>query len=341
MKWMFVTSDYLYIDEGSEEIKDQIRHASYSLLKTLPSMEFADLFTAYRSGRVSPEDFTDRIVESESFENFVSSFSKQWLRFSEISQNAPDRVKYAPFYDDDLEVEFQKETTSYIKYLFTENRKLTELIKSDYHFINDKLAVLYGIENVRHNEVRKVDADDANDRMGILSHGGFMAATSNGVEDMPFRRAKWISENILDKVIPPPPDEIDVTAFGKAESQDFASRIEAHIVSESCQDCHKLLDGLAIDIHMFDGLGRLKEKDFSDEEVRSHLMSLTGKVSSSDRGIASAFTKNLITFINGRRPGIGDLQVVDTILNENKETGYRARDILRDVIAHFFEVVPQ
>jgi hypothetical protein len=339
MKWMFMTSDYLYIDGGSKEIKGQVRHASYSLLKTAPSKEFADLFAAYRSGKVSAGGFTDHIVESESFDNFVASFSKQWLRLSEISQNAPDRVKYAPFYDDDLEVEFHEETASYIKHLLTENRRLIELIRSDYHFINDKLAVLYGIENVRHNEIRKVDAGDANERMGILSHGGFMAATSNGVEDMPFRRAKWISENILDKNIPPPPDEIDVTAFGKAESQDFASRIEAHIVSESCRDCHKLLDGLAIDLHMFDGLGRLKEKEFSADDSRRRLARLSGKVSSSAKGIASAFTKNLITFINGRKPGISDLQVVEGILNENYEAGYRARDILRDVIVHYFSPV--
>ncbi len=92
---------------------------------------------------------------------------------------------------------------------------------------------------------------------------------------------------------------------------------------------------------MYDGLGRLKEKDFTDEEVRNHLGNLRAEVSSSERGIASAFTKNLMTFINGRRPGIGDLPVVDAILNENKETGYRARDILSDVIAHSFTVVPQ
>ena len=94
-----------------------------------------------------------------------------------LEENAPDRVKYAPFYDDNLEEDFQKETAFYIKYLFTDNRKISELVESDYHFINDKLAVLYGIENVKHNDIRKVDAGDRNDRMGILSHAGFMAAT--------------------------------------------------------------------------------------------------------------------------------------------------------------------
>ncbi len=336
LKWMFMTSDYLYIDGSSDDFNGQLRYASYSLLKTVPSKGFAKSFQAYQSGEMSVEKFTNFIVEDQAFENFVSSFSRQWLRLSEIDQNAPDRVKYAPFYDDNLEVEFEEESASYIEHLFTNNRKLSELVDSDYHFINDKLAVLYGIENVRHNDIRRVDAGVVNERMGILSHAGFMAASSNGVEDLPFRRAKWMSENILDKAIPPPPDEIDVTAFGKAEKQDFASRIKAHINNESCSECHKLLDPIALDIQIFDGLGRLKDEEFSAGEAEKHLEGLRDKVTSSDRRIASAFTKNLITFVNGRKPGINDLQIVSQILDETKSDEYRAKDILRGVISHYF-----
>jgi hypothetical protein len=336
MKWLFLTSDYLYIDSDRNDFKGLLRYAAYSLLKTVPSESFAKAFAQYNSGQMSTGAFADHVVSSEGFNNFVLSFAKQWLQFSEIDQNAPDRVKYSAFYDDDLEEDFQNETSAHIKYLFTANRKLSELVEADYHFINDTLAVLYGIEDVRNNEVRQVEASAGNRRMGILSHGGFMAATSNGVEDLPFRRAKWISENILDKTIPPPPDEIDVTAFGKAQKQDFSSRIEAHINSEKCGECHKLIDPIAIDIHMFDGLGRFKKEEFAPDVAEEHLASLKEKISTSERRIASAFTKNLLTFINGRRLGINDLLIVNQIMDETKRDGYRARDILEKLIANYF-----
>lgn len=336
LKWLFMTSSYLYIDGRGNDFKDHLRYASYSLLKTVPTKEFAGWFESYHSGKMKVKEFTHHIVESKSFENFVSSFSRQWLHLSEIDQNAPDRAKYAPFYDDNLEEDFQNESASYIKYLFTDNRPLSELVESDYHFINDKLAVLYGIKQVRHHDIRKVDAGDSHSRMGILSHAGFMVATANGVEDLPFRRSKWISENILDKVIPPPPDEIDGSAFGKAERQDFSSRIDAHISSESCRECHKLIDPIAIDIHMFDVLGRFKKEEFSADDAERHLKSLKKTIASSERRIASAFTKNLITFINGREPGINDLQIVNQIMDETKKEGFRAMDILVEVISIYF-----
>lgn len=340
MKWLFVSSDYLYIDGLGDDFKSRLRHASYSLLKTIPSKAFAGAFASYSAGEMDVDAFTRCVVESESFDNFVASFSSQWLQLSEISQNAPDRLKYAPFYDDNLEGEFRDESASYIRYMFTGNRMLSELVDSDYQFINDKLAVFYGVENVRHHDIRRVDVGDRNDQLGVLSHAGFMVATANGVEDLPFRRSKWISENIMDRLIPPPPDEVDVTVFGKTERQDFASQIEAHISSVSCRECHKLLDPVAIDIHMFDVLGRLKSESFSPDDAEKHLESLKKTVMKSERRIARAFTKNLITFVHGRRLAIDDLQRIDQIMDETKEDGYRAQDILAEVIAAYFPPHP-
>lgn len=338
MKWMFVTSDFLYIDGECTSLKGQLRHASYSLLKTTPSAAFTESFKKYRSGEWGAKAFTNDLVKSEGFGDFVASFSSQWLELSEIDQNAPDRVKYPAFYDDELKGDLFQETSSHIKYLFTGNRKISELVESDYHFVNDKLARLYGIKNVRHHDVQRVDSVGPNNRMGILSHASFMIANANGVEDLPFKRSKWISENILGKKVPPPPNEIDVTAFGKSEGEDFPSRIDAHINNAQCRDCHRLLDPMAIDIHMFDVLGRVKAEE--GEKVEAHRKSLKTRISKSERKLASAFSKNLLTFIKGSELGINDLLALDEILNEAEGEGFRARDILQGVIGRYFPQKP-
>ena len=114
--------------------------------------------------------------------------------------------------DDELEEHFRSESYAYIHHLFAANRSVSELVKSDYAFLNDKLARFYGLDEVADFSVAKVAIRDTK-RMGILSNASFMVANSNGVEDLPFRRAKWISENILDRKIPPPPDVIDAHMF--------------------------------------------------------------------------------------------------------------------------------
>ena len=224
----------------------------------------------------------------------------------------------------------------HVQHLFTENRKVSELVGSDYNFLSDRLARLYGIEGVQHNDVRKVDSAGQEGRLGILSHASFMIAHANGVEDLPFMRSKWISENMLDKRVPPPPNEIDVTAFGKSKEQDFASRIEAHINNTKCRDCHRLLDTMAIDLHAFDVLGRVKAHEFTLEQATAHRQSLKTRVSRSERKLARAFSRNLLIFIQGREPGINDLQILDEVLNDAEGNGFRARDILKGIVARCF-----
>lgn len=333
LKWLFATSDFLYLDPTSSNLPDRLRHASYSLLKTVPSPTFKQAFAKYAQGEIDAATFTDIVVSDPRFKKFTRSFAHQWLELSEISQNAPDRAKFAPFYDDNLQAEFEQESAAYLHHLFVENRKLIELVDSDFQFVSDELAVLYGIENVRHNDVRKVPARRPSRQLGILSQAGLMTAQANGVEDLPFRRAKWISENILDKKIPPPPDEIDVAEFGRTENKDFASRIEAHKSSPDCRTCHRLIDPIAIDMEMFDVLGRLKRDAFTPAQIDAHVKSLQKTITSSERKIASAFAKNLHTFITGRKPGIRDLQQIDQILDKAKAEGYRAKNILAAIIA--------
>ena len=336
INWVFVTSDYLYIDGDSQSSKGRLRHAAFSLLKTVPSPAFAESFQKYQSGAQDAKAFTDDLVRHESFGRFVASFSNQWLELSEIDANAPDRAKFPAFYDDDLKSDLLQETALHIQHLFTENRKVSELVGSDYHFLSDRLARLYGIHGVRHHDVRKVDSADLTGRLGILSQASFMIAHANGVEDLPFMRSKWISENILDKRVPPPPNEIDVTAFGKSKEKDFASKIEAHINNAKCRDCHRLLDTMAIDLHAFDVLGRVKAHEFTAAQAAAHREHLKARVSQSDRKLASAFSKNLLIFIKGRELGINDLLIIDEVLNDAERNGYRARDILQGIVARCF-----
>ena len=66
------------------------------------------------------------------------------------------------------------------------------------------------------------------------------------------------------------------------------------------------------------------------------LESLKEKVFSSERRIASAFTKNLLAFTTGRTLTIDDFMNVGKILDEVKADDYRARDILAQIVARYF-----
>ena len=47
-----------------------------------------------------------------------------------------------------------------VEYIARENRSLLELLDCNYTFANEKLAELYGIPNVRGEEMRRVELPD-------------------------------------------------------------------------------------------------------------------------------------------------------------------------------------
>ena len=59
------------------------------------------------------------------------------------------------------------EVTAFFNHLLRENRPLTELIDSDYTFVNARLAQIYGLDDVRGDAMRRVSLSDRN-RGGIV-----------------------------------------------------------------------------------------------------------------------------------------------------------------------------
>jgi len=342
VKSIFLSADFLYLKKNSSDFKSLLRFASYSLLKTTPTKEFEQLFKKFLSKEMSSSQFTEKLVHTDNFRYFVESFSDQWMHLDEMALNVPDKLKYPDFENNDLGENFLAQTYATIEYLFKENRKISELVKSDYAFLNDELANFYGIENITNLEMKKINfSSDKN--VGILSHASFMMSASNGVEGLPFRRSKWISENIVDKIIPDPPNDIDVSNFiedEKNEDNSFTARIKSHIIDKKCADCHKLLDGIAISVHALDMFGNLRKEGITAYELKNSAKDFKKHVTSTkNRRIASAFTKNILSFIMGRKASIKDLILVNKILDDVKAEGYRTRDILERII--FYNMQPK
>ena len=88
-----------------------------------------------------------------------------------------------------------------------EDRPVTELIDSNYTFINDKLALLYGMPAVDGSEMRRVDLPAGSPRGGVLTQGSALFVTSNPDRTSPVKRGLFVLANFLGTPPPPPPGE--------------------------------------------------------------------------------------------------------------------------------------
>ena len=332
MKSIFLSPEFLYVENfGSEE--KQLRFASYSLLKSAPDKEFKELYTKVQNKQIKTNEFVNILVEHKNFERFSDRFVYEWLHLHEMTSNQPDEEIFKEFYMENYGYAFVEQTNLFVRDLFEENRSVKNLVQSDYTFVNDNLQRFYGLGFSSKSGFRKVQLKDSA-RGGVMTQGSFLAATSNGVEALPFKRAEWISSNILNKDIPPPPDNISVQEFEEAKGT-FADKMKVHSTNSQCASCHKLIDPIASKLRYFDSIGRV-EHHFKESEVRPEIKKLKDKYSRATYRTSLAFAKRIISFTTGRKTDISDYQMVEKIVDRCSDNGYKAADLLAEVVKEYF-----
>jgi hypothetical protein len=155
----------------------------------------------------------------------------------------------------------RKEVVLFFVNLFQEDRSLLELIDSNYVFVNDRLAGLYGLPGVDGPELREVKLADR-ERGGVLGMAAVHALTSYPLRTSPVLRGRWILESLLGETIPPPPPDVPaLDENGVNEQLTLRQQLEAHRAKAECAACHDKMDPLGFGLENFDSLGRWRETD--------------------------------------------------------------------------------
>ena len=110
-----------------------------------------------------------RLLADPKSKSLVTSFAFQWLRVRAIDNIDPDAVVF-PNFDDGLREAFRTEIELFVESILREDRSVLDLLTADHTFVNERLALHYGIPNVRGERFRRVTLTDAN-RWGLLGKG--------------------------------------------------------------------------------------------------------------------------------------------------------------------------
>src|SRR5205814_4612112 len=128
-----------------------------------------------------------------------------------------------------------------------------ELVDSDYAFVNEKLASLYGIPDITGDDIRRVKLPPDSMRGGVLTQGTVLVVTSNPTRTSPVKRGLFILENILGTPPPPPPADVPPLEEAKKGFTDHEPRLSemlaVHRRNTLSSPCHERIDpiGLAFD----------------------------------------------------------------------------------------------
>jgi hypothetical protein len=151
----------------------------------------------------------------------------------------------------------KRETELFFASIVQEDRSALDLLRADYTFVNERVARLYGLPNVKGNHFRRVTLPADSPRRGLLGQGSILTVTSYPDRTSPVVRGKWILENLLGTPPPPPPadvPELEETSDGGG-TLSIRERLAAHRANPSCASCHALMDPLGFALENFNAVG--------------------------------------------------------------------------------------
>jgi Protein of unknown function (DUF1592)/Protein of unknown function (DUF1588)/Protein of unknown function (DUF1585)/Protein of unknown function (DUF1595)/Protein of unknown function (DUF1587)/Planctomycete cytochrome C len=236
---------------------------SYFLWSDMPDEE---LFALAAKGklRANLEPQVTRMLKDLKSHALVENFADQWLQIRALAAATPD-PKTFPQFDEGLRNAMQAETELYFEYIMRADRSVLEFIDSDYTFLNERLAKLYGIPGVQGDGFQRVSLKGS-ERGGLLTQASILTVTSTATRTSPVKRGKWVLENILGTPPPPPLPEVPPLPEGSAAqlTGTLRQRLEQHRADPACASCHARMDPIGFGFENYDGIGawRAREGEF-------------------------------------------------------------------------------
>ncbi len=328
---------------------------SYLLWGSMPDHQLMKLAKAgkLRDAKTLGEQ-VERMLKGPRGRQFIEDFAGQWLDLVDIDFTEPDRKLYRDF-DILVQNAMLDETHQFLQTLLENNASATELVDSDFTFLNSRLARFYDIKGVEGDQMRRVSLAAESHRGGLMAQGSILKVTANGTNTSPVLRGVWVSERILGTPIPPPPESVPAVEPDIRGAKTIREQLQKHLSDASCASCHQNIDPPGYALENFDAAGQWREnylrngksdkglpidssftladgREFKDfDEFRDLLCT-------DPRPIARNFAEMLLVYGTGAPITFADRSVVEDIVDQTVDQNYGLRSLLRGRCQpHFLE----
>jgi hypothetical protein len=249
--------------------------------------------------------------------------------------------------DAELRDALRRETEMFVSSIVHEDRPVTELIESDYTFLNEKLAKLYDITNVTGTQMRRVTLPPDSARGGVLTGGSALIVTSNPDRTSPVKRGLFILDNFLGTPTPPPPPNIPALEVAEKDITDheptLREALQQHRDKPLCASCHARMDPIGLAFENFNALGLWRDKE-RGQTIDPAGTLITGESFSGVRELKHilaqqhrsdfyrCLTEKLLTYAVGRGTEYYDVETIDQIVQRLERENGRFSALLTGII---------
>ncbi len=326
---------------------DLASRLSFFLWSSIPDEELLQLGidNKLRDQAVMDAQIT-RMLADPRASSLAENFAYQWLKMSKLDEIIPDPTIF-PYAAGagDLRPDFKEELNLFIDSVFRSDQSVMRLLDADYSFLNERLALHYGITTVKGDRFRRVELTDSH-RFGLLGKGGVLMVTAYPNRTSPVLRGAWILEQIMGT--PPPLPPANVPALKEDEKGQVATtvrgRLEQHRENPTCNACHSVMDPLGFALDNFDAVGKWRDIDrFTGTPMdTSGIMPNGSTVDGPDQlrtallarptNFVQGLTEKLLIYSLGRKLDARDMPVVRQVVRTAAQQDYRFSAIVAAII---------
>jgi len=321
---------------------------SFFLWNTIPDDELLDLAVRGELGKekVLREQVT-RMLKDPQAQTLASNFVFHWLDMRRLGEVEPDRAIF-PYASGrgDPRGDYLKELELFAKSIFDEDRSVADFLTAKETYLNERVALLYGITDVKGDQFRRVELKNPA-RWGLLGKGAVLMAAAYPNRTSPVLRGSFILEYITGA--PPARPPLNVPAFPEAEIGTAKARTVRDIMAKHrenpvCFACHGVMDPLGFALENFDAVGVWRDKDrYAGTVIDSKAELPDGTTVSGPNELREAlardpeqfvrtFTERFLTYALGRVVDYRDMPAVRKIVRDAKGQNYRFSALVWEIV---------
>ncbi len=345
---------FLYFVEPTGPLDDHAiaTRLSYMLWNSLPDAQLMKLADEGKLHDLATlHEQVERMLDGGRGRTFIENFAAQWLDLVDIDFTEPDRKLYRDF-DVIVQNAMLDETHRFLDSLLESDASITNVIDSDFTFLNSRLARYYGIDGVEGDALQRVSLERDSHRGGLMAQGSILKVTANGTHTSPVLRGVWVSERILGTPIPPPPESVPAVEPDIRGAQTIREQLQKHLSDTACAGCHYKIDPPGYALENFDAAGRWRDayvqvakgrskrampvdasftlpdgRSFHDFDEFRRLLSVK------PRPVARNVAEKLLVYGTGASISFADRAVVEEIVDQAADNDYGLRSLLHAVVA--------
>jgi hypothetical protein len=321
---------------------------SFFLWNTLPDDELLELAVQGKLGNEKVlRQQVERMLKDPRAETLASNFVYHWLDLKRLEEVEPDTSIF-PYASGrgDPRPDYLTELELFAKSIFDEDRSIVDFMTAKHTYVNERVALLYGIHDVKGDRFRRIELENSA-RWGLLGKGAVLMAAAYPNRTSPVLRGAFILEYIVGAPPATPPPNVE--AFPEAEIGTQRARtvreiMAKHRESPACFSCHGVMDPLGFALENFDAVGVWRDVDryagtpidavaelpdgtqvTGPDDLRAALMR-------EPEQFVRTFTERFLMYALGRTIDYRDMPAVRKIVREAAKKDYRFSELVWQVV---------